>query len=181
MRELLVQMNWQEVGEVIRAIAAVVTVVIAFLSVLVTRDQFRKQKKRETSTAYYGVLVRDPGMQNVRDLRSSLMSRADLCKNFMSSADTSGSNDVMIHTRSLLDETRKQITDVRDELLIGANAWGDGDLVNALRVVFEKMEDNVSAMFASLLLDGDRDAEDVTNGLAEVLRILKNHDPGLRS
>ena len=177
MIRLLGQVNW----EVVQAIAGTVTVGIAFLSILVTKDQFRKKQTQDTRNSYYGILVRDTGMRGAMNLQAVLMTNIKICKKLANNADSLTVNDVTNRTRYLLDETREAIVDVRNEMLLGANAWGDGDLVDSLEFAFEQMEDDVSMGFASLAFNGDWDASSVKTGLARVLDVLKTHDPGFQS
>ena len=177
MNELIAQVTWGGVVDVVRSFSAGVTVIFAYLAIRMTRDQFKKQQEREIKNAYYGMLVRDRGMQRVKNLRATIMSHIDSCQDLINNSN--GVIDVN-DARSLLDKARREIIDVRDDLILGANAWGNDNLVNGLRIAFEQVEDDMSRVFGSAIGENSN-AESIMANLTEVLKVLKTYDPGIQS
>lgn len=180
MQQLLTMVTWEGFVDVVRAMAAVATVIVAYRSVLVTRDQFKKQQKRDTNNAYYGTLVRDTGMRRVGDLRDSLMVHIEDHMDYIEEAVSGSVEEVRSRTQTLLDETRSRIVGIRNELLLGARVWGDSELESALGRAFEQVEDDVARVFEAIVVNGKGDTDSVTDSLIKVLEVLKNYDPGLQ-
>ena len=177
-----IDVPWSEVFIAAQALAAMVTVVVMYLAIKETRKQYRNQRNAEVRrerSKYYGLLVRDPAFQAVRELGSFLSQQLEAVSSPSALFQQLALTKVDDPYRELTRRMRERVSLVREETLVGAESWEDKQLVTDLRHAFEAVEDAVAEEVDKADQGEEPDRNRIRRCLSEVLMSLKKADPGL--
>lgn len=165
--------------EVVQAFAAVVTVVFAFLAIRVTNRQFKDQaaaEERRDRSEYYGLFVRNSALEVVRELGNFLTAEIDPAQNPKAHQLELAS---LTQQATRVRMIQKRVVAAREATLMGAEAWGDPNLIAKLDEAFEAVEDVAVEEAEKVARTSEWDENRIRGALSRVLHALKEFDPAL--